>query len=1050
MSTATWTEAVSQDWHTAGNWSAAVVPTSTSDVIIGLGGAIASTTIGTVHSITVSATLEFESAGATDKVTTFLTNSGFLAADPNSGEGGTSLTIGGLLTNSGTLAIGNTSLSSSDKIVAAALKNAGTIDLTGTSVAQALLDITGAAGFGTVGTVTGTVNLAGDTAIEFASGEINAIASGATLHLNGNKAFVEDSTALGKNSALTGLSNVSGAFFLDNKAAVSTGALANHGFIALDINGGEGGSVLTVGGVLTNTGTIDVGNSTLSSSDQVVAASLNNSGTINLTSNGANQALLDVTSAAPFALTGIVNLGGKSALEFTTGEINTIAAFASLTLGDSAAVVEDSTGPGKNSALTSLSNVNGSFFLQSQTSVSTTTSLVDKGFVFLDNGGAGGSSLSVAGTLTIGNTLDIGNSSLSSSDKVTAASLDNLGTINIAGAGFNQALLDVTAGAAGFGQVGILTGFVSLSGDSAVEFNTGEINTIATGATLDMNGNSAFVEDSKALGSNSALTGLSSVFGSFNLANQVAVSTTGSLTNTGFVTLDTFGSEGGSSLSIKGTLTNMGTLDIGGSFLTSSDKATAALLVNIGTINLTGFSTNQALLDVASGASFGVAGTVTGNVSLVGDSAIEFNNNGEISTIGLNATLSLNGNGAFVEDSAALGSNSALHGLSNVLGTLDLANQASLALAGALNDNGFVGIDSLFGAGASTVTITKGLTNSGTLDIGNGALSSSDSVKAAALTNTGAINLTGTTTQQALLDITGAAAGFGVAGSVTGAVNLVGGSAIEFKSGEIGSVALGATLSLNGNNAFVEDSTLQGSNSALTGLTSVVGTFELANQALVALGGALTVDALGLVTLDSPFGSGGSTLNLTHPMTNSGTLDIGNGGLSSSDKVAATAFTNSGVVNLTSNLSNDAALSVSGQTTNNGAFNITSDVEELAGAIVGTGQFNLFSGAKLQFDSSVGAGETVAFSGADDLALKSTTTFAGTIAGFGTGDTIDALSFALIGTTKKFVENGAGTGGTLTLTNGAQVAHILFSGVYTTASFSLSADAGGHALVSFV
>ena len=55
--------------------------------------------------------------------------------------------------------------------------------------------------------------------------------------LNGNDAFIEDSTALGSNSALTGLASIgAGATFdLENKAAVSTtGALANDGTVDLD------------------------------------------------------------------------------------------------------------------------------------------------------------------------------------------------------------------------------------------------------------------------------------------------------------------------------------------------------------------------------------------------------------------------------------------------------------------------------------------------------------------------------------------------------------------------------------------------------------------------------------------------------------------------------------------------------------------------------------------------------------------------------------------------------------------------------------------------
>ncbi len=85
----------------------------------------------------------------------------------------------------------------------------------------------------------------------------------AHLGLNGSDAFIEDSTALGSNSALTGLASIgAGAMFaLHNEAAVSTtGALVNDGNIRLDTDAGDGGSSLTLAGALTNSGSLDIGN----------------------------------------------------------------------------------------------------------------------------------------------------------------------------------------------------------------------------------------------------------------------------------------------------------------------------------------------------------------------------------------------------------------------------------------------------------------------------------------------------------------------------------------------------------------------------------------------------------------------------------------------------------------------------------------------------------------------------------------------------------------------------------------------------------------------
>ena len=65
--------------------------------------------------------------------------------------------------------------------------------------------------------------------------QITSLAANAQLLLGGNDAFIEDSTALGSNSALTGLANVAGSLHLYGRASVSTtGALTNSGLLNLE------------------------------------------------------------------------------------------------------------------------------------------------------------------------------------------------------------------------------------------------------------------------------------------------------------------------------------------------------------------------------------------------------------------------------------------------------------------------------------------------------------------------------------------------------------------------------------------------------------------------------------------------------------------------------------------------------------------------------------------------------------------------------------------------------------------------------------------------
>jgi hypothetical protein len=463
MSKSTWTGAVSSDWADADNWDPAGVPDASSDVVISTGDpdTVASASIGTANSITDSYGLSFESAG-TNTVATFVDDTGSLFVDTNAGAGGTILNIGGTLTNSGGLDIGNTTLSASDEVTAAALDNTGSIGLGGSTSNQALLDVAGSAGFGTAGVLSGYVNLSGDSAIEFASGQITSLSPGSDsyLVLDGNDAFIEDSTALGSNSALTGLAKVAGTLDLENGASVSTTvALVNNGRVYLDTGGGEGGSSLTLAGALTNSGTLRIGNTTLSAPDTVTAASLDNTGSILLNGPSANQALLDVTAGgagfgAAGVLRGYVRLAGDSAIEFKSGQITSLAKGAHLGLHGNDAFIEDSTALGSNSALTGLALISAgaTFKLHDEASVSTTGALVNDGNVLLDtNAGDGGSSLTLAGALTNSKELAIGNATLSASDKVTATSLDNTGTgsggIFLTGSSADQALLDVTGSA---------------------------------------------------------------------------------------------------------------------------------------------------------------------------------------------------------------------------------------------------------------------------------------------------------------------------------------------------------------------------------------------------------------------------------------------------------------------------------------------------------------------------------------------------------------------------------------------------------------------------
>ena len=128
--------------------------------------------------------------------------------------------------------------------------------------------------------------------------------------------------------------------------------------------------------------------------------------------------------------------------------------------------------------------------------------------------------------------LDIGNGSITSADTVTvngAGGLSNTGYINIIGSATARATLNIANAAAGFGTKGLETGTVVLENDALLEFKSGEITTV--NGWLQLDGANAHVADAGATGSNSALTGLSSVTDFFLLQNGAAVTTTGAFSH---------------------------------------------------------------------------------------------------------------------------------------------------------------------------------------------------------------------------------------------------------------------------------------------------------------------------------------------------------------------------------------------------------------------------------------------------------------------------------------------------------------------------------------
>jgi hypothetical protein len=949
-----WKSPVSGNWTTAADWSSGGVPTPADDITIGTAGAYTVTlnAAASVNSLTVSdvsATLAIVVPTGTVRVAGSFSNSGFVAID-TTGYGGTTVKIGGVLTNSGSVTIGSAAVSGGflnpTFVSAGGLANTGHLVLWGPF--STVLDINTAAALG------GTVELHGNSMLEFASGAITAIASGTTLVEDSGAASValasDPSTA---NSALTRLAGNAGTLMFENGAALATSVDFNNSAITDIDTAGSGGSALAIGGTLTNKGSLDVGNSGLIADAAVSAAALSNSGSIYLQSdigaatlstagnfvnaNGANVFIdsyyLDaggsnITVGGTLTNSGGFYIGNGSAATPTTVTVAALDNRTILELANGAALITtaDLTNTGSlyvnyyyyyysaNIAGTSLDvggklSNSGYFYIANYggetADIAVTGAFANNATTAIDNAGFGGSTLA-AGSLTNGGYLYIGSTTLSKPTLVqVAANLVNTGYLSLTGSATVAATLDV-----GGAAPTTLSGSIHLAGDALLEFGSGGVTGIGGGAQLSLDGPKALVTVSGHLTSNSALTGLSTNAGALILADGAAVATTSGLTNSGTAYIDSYyyyASKGGSSLSIGGTLTNnKGTIYIGyyGNNTTSTAVRAAAL-------NNSGYL----LLDSGtSPASLKIGGAV-GNTGTIEVDAIYSYIGG--STLSAGATLTNGGSLYIGNSSLSKATNASAAALSNTnfIELTSGAAAARLQVSGNAGNSGRVYVDT-YGSGGSKLNVGGTLTNSGAFYIGNSALTKRATVTAASLVNTGSIALDGGPSGTATLSVAGPSP---TTIGTNQYLDLIGNALLEFASGGLTGIASGGQLALGGPKALVALSSAPTSNSALTKLANNAGYFYLTNGAAVATTVGLTNNYV--LQVDAS-GSGGSSLRIGGALTNkSYYFQIGNSGLTSPTLVTAAALSNASALYLYSGTA-AAKLGVAGAFANTGTVEV--------------------------------------------------------------------------------------------------------------------------------
>ncbi len=300
-----------------------------------------------------------------------------------------------------------------------------------------------------------------------------------------------------------------------------------------------------------------------------------------------------------------------------------------------------------------------------------------------------GSTFVVDGTLSNSGTIELGASPFLLGGKLTAASLNNTGSVSVA----HGAILMVTGGPLitdiprlGFPQLGafydIAGTFTIAGGDPFASLNTIEGQLRLHGQTTNITPGSG------------SLTLSSTAF--LQVEDSSSVTVNGDLVNNGYLATGQFGA--GNTLTVNGTLTNNSTLEVHG----PSDVLNAVSLANNGSLNVYGYAYGfEATLNVASLVN-------TGSLNVYGPATVL--NAGDLSNTG---SLGFYGTGT-VLNAGSLTNNGNMF-LDNE--TVSSVNQpASLTVNGDLTNNGYFSTGQNIGGG-NVLTVTGTVFNNQNFDI---------------------------------------------------------------------------------------------------------------------------------------------------------------------------------------------------------------------------------------------------------------------------------------------------------------------------------------------
>ncbi|HOU37734.1 MAG TPA: hypothetical protein PKW16_02420, partial [Treponemataceae bacterium] len=617
-----WTGAVNGDWHEPGNWDTGAVPVATDEVEIRASGN--DPTLGAPGATVFSCTI---TSGTLTLADSFVTTGNLVIA--GAGEidcAGQSLTVGGAITNNGTVR-----LTGAETLGIPLPANAATstVIYEGGGTPN---PIWGAA-YGNLTVDTSTTLLLGTTAVTVAGtlenlGVIEKNDTGSIDVSDNNSGIFRYSTGGGTIPALLGYNDleITDGTWSATDALTVGGALTVNGTANASFNAGAGGQATRTGTAsFTTSGTISFGNDT-SDSFTVTGGALAISGTPAFALAGTLDATgitlgKDAGLAAPTAFASTVTVSANSivttnahALTFnanfscTTNNLET-AGTGTVTIADGVALTSTNgnlTFGGAVSlagAASSISTTDGA--------ITFSGTVTNAGFI------TGGTALlSFANTVTNNNTITAGSGDINFGNTVT-----NSGTIAVGGNA-----ITATGGA------GITGGTVTISDTGSIDAR-GTITTLTVSDaadTITIDGDTGFVITNPVRGN---LT----TSGTITL-NSTAATPITSLSNSGLINLN-------GDLNITGNISTSGSLTvIDGQSLVQG--AAATFTVSAGTVSIGNGTCTIGNLDVTGGSftQTGInAGTQSATSLVTGVAGIirwDFGSNGGTLTLAGNVTPS--------------------------------------------------------------------------------------------------------------------------------------------------------------------------------------------------------------------------------------------------------------------------------------------------------------------------------------------------------------------------------------------------------------------------